>query len=114
MNWVSDTPWTAWRSFEGVERVVGLDEGYRALWGGHHADRGEKLQWRRRDAIDQWRDDRGRFDALGIVEPPGRHRSTLDEHGFAGALEGRNDVARRHVIAAWSNAARFGQQPGER
>ncbi|MGB8197966.1 MAG: relaxase domain-containing protein [Acidimicrobiales bacterium] len=105
------TPWTAWRSFEGVERVVGLDEGYRALWGGHHVDRGEKLQWGRRDAIDQWRDDRGRFEPLGIVEPPGRHRSTLDEHGFAGALEGRHGVARRHVITAWSNAARFGQSP---
>jgi hypothetical protein len=103
------TPWTAWRSFEGVERVVGLDEGYRALWGGHHADRGEKLHWRRRDAVDQWRSDRARFDALGVIEPPARHRSTLDEHGFAGALEGNHNVARRHVITAWSNAARFGQ-----
>ena len=105
------TSWSAWRSFEGVEHVVGLDEGYRALWGGHHADRGEKLHWRRRDAIEQWRDDRARFDSLGVIDPPTRHRSTLDEHGFAGALEGRRDVTRRHVIAAWSNAARFGQDP---
>jgi hypothetical protein len=105
------TPWTAWRSFEGVEHVAGLDEGYRALWGGHHADRGEKLHWRRRDALEQWSDDRERFQSLGVIEAPSRHRSTLDEHGFAGALEGRPDVARRHVIAAWANAARFGQSP---
>lgn len=103
------TPWTAWRSFEGVEHVVGLDEGYRALWGGHHADRGEKLQWRRRDAMDRWSEDRSRFDALGVIDPPSRDRSTLDEHTFAGAFEGRPDVARRHVITAWSNAAQFGQ-----
>jgi hypothetical protein len=103
------TPWTAWRSFEGVEHVVGLDEGYRALWGGHHADRGEKMHWRREDAVNHWRSDFARFESLGVIEPPSRHRTTLDEHGFAGALEGRNDVARRHVITAWSNAARFGQ-----
>jgi hypothetical protein len=103
------TPWSAWRSFEGVEHVVGLDEGYRALWGGHHADRGEKLQWRRSDAIERWSDDRSRFESLGVIAPPTRHRSTLDEHAFAGALEGRSDVARRHVVTAWSNAARFGQ-----
>jgi hypothetical protein len=103
------TPWTAWRSFGGVEHVVGLDEGYRALWGGHHADRGEKLHWQRRDAVERWSSDRARFDSLGVIDPPKRHRSTLDEHGFAGALEGRSEVARRHVIAAWSNAARFGQ-----
>jgi len=104
------TPWSAWRSFEGVEHVVGLDEGYRALWGGHHAERGEKLHWRRRDAIEKWSADRDRFESLGVIDPPTRHRSTLDEHGFAGALEGRSDVARRHVITAWSNAARFGQR----
>lgn len=103
------TPWSAWRSFEGVEHVVGLDEGYRALWGGHHADRGEKLHWGRGDAIDQWSGDRARFETLGVIDPPSRHRSSLDEHAFAGALEGRHDVARRHVITAWSNAARFGQ-----
>ncbi|MGD0853243.1 MAG: relaxase domain-containing protein [Acidimicrobiales bacterium] len=105
------TPWSAWRSFGGVEHVVGLDEGYRALWGGHHADRGEKLHWRRGDAVERWKLDRNRFESLGVIDPPSRHRSTLDEHGFAGALEGRSDVARRHVITAWSNAARFGQSP---
>jgi hypothetical protein len=104
------TQWSSWRSFEGVERVAGLDEGYRALWGGHHADRGEKLHWRRDDALEKWSDDRARYESLGIVDAPVRGL-TLDEHAFAGALEGRYDVARRHLIAAWSNAARFGQHP---
>ncbi|MEO9180108.1 MAG: relaxase domain-containing protein, partial [Acidimicrobiales bacterium] len=105
------TPWTAWRSFKGIEHVAGLDEGYRALWGGHHLERGEKLRWERSDARGSWLADQQRFSAQGVIDPPSRHRTTLDEHGFAGAFEGRADVARRHVIEAWSNAARFGQDP---
>lgn len=103
------SPWTAWRSFNGVEHVAGLDEGYRALWGGHHPERGEKLHWERRDARETWSLDQQRFSAEGVMDPPTRHRTTLDEHGFAGAFEGRIEVARRHVVEAWSNAARFGQ-----
>jgi hypothetical protein len=103
------TPWTAWRSFRGIEHVEGLDEGYRALWGGHHQHRGEKLRWDRDDALDAWRHDAARFSSHGVVAPPQRSRASLDEHGFSGALEGTHDVARRHVIAAWANAARFGQ-----
>lgn len=105
------TPWSAWRSFKGIEHVAGLDEGYRALWGGHHPERGEKLHWERIDARKSWSADQQRFNAEGVMEPPSRHRTTLDEHGFAGAFEGRIDVARRHVVEAWSNAARFGQNP---
>jgi hypothetical protein len=102
------TPWSAWRSFEGVEHVVGLDEGYRVLWGGHHQQRGEKLQWDRAEAVANWRKDRERFSPQGEREPPSRRRR-VDEHRFAGALEGRLDVARRHVVEAWSNAVRYGQ-----
>ena len=102
------TPWSAWRSFQGVEHVVGLDEGYRVLWGGHHQLRGEKLQWDRGQAVARWRNDLQRFASHGELEAPAR-RDTLDEHRFAGALEGRPDVARRHVVEAWSNSARFGQ-----
>ena len=104
------SPWAAWRSFEGIEHVVGLDEGYRALWGGHHPERGEKRHWRREDAVQAWRRDLERFEAHGVVSAPSR-RVTLDEHAFAGALEGRTDVARRHVVEAWANAATYGQNP---
>jgi hypothetical protein len=106
------TPWSAWRSFDGVERVVGLDEGYRALWPGHHRDRGEKLAWDRGATVAAWGRDARRFESLGVVEAP-RVRGLLDEHGFSGALEGRVDVARRHLLEAWANAARFGQDPRE-
>jgi hypothetical protein len=102
------TPWSAWRSFEGVERVAGLDEGYRALWSGHHRDRGEKLAWDRATTIAAWAHDARHFEPLGVLDAP-RVRDVLDEHGFAGALEGRHDVARRHVLEAWANAARYGQ-----
>lgn len=107
----SRTPWSAWRSFEGVERVVGLDEGYRALWGGHHHDRGTKLSWSRDEARANWRADLERFEPLGVVAAPARGTRELDEHRFAAALEGRYDVARRHVLEAWANAAPFGQEP---
>jgi hypothetical protein len=106
------SPWSVWRSFEGIERVVGLDEGYRALWSGHHRERGEKLAWSRDQTVAAWTRDRERFEELGtVVAPP--HGRNLDEHRFAGALEGRSDVARRHVITAWANAATFGQDPKE-
>lgn len=107
------TPWTAWRSFEGVDHVIGLDEGYRALWAGHHRERGEKLSWSRDETIAAWQRDQSRFERLGAVRAPTGARDVLDEHRFSGALEGRYDVARRHVVAAWANAASFGQQPKE-
>ncbi len=103
------TPWTSWRSFLGAEHVVGLDEGYRALWAGHHRDRGEKLSWGREETLASWRRDAERFVSIGEVDPPSTHRRHLDEHRFCGAMEGRMDVSRRHVIAAWSDAAVFGQ-----
>lgn len=104
------TPWSAWRSFEGVEHVVGLDEGYRALWPGHHRDRGEKLRWSRDETLSAWSRDQVRFEPLGVLPAPAR-ANTLDEHRFAGAFEGRYGVARRHVVEAWANAATFGQPP---
>jgi hypothetical protein len=105
----SRTSWAAWRSFEGIERVVGLDEGYRALWSGHHRDRGEKLSWTRDETVRSWSGDLTRFESLGVVPVTRRERNVLDEHRFAGALEGRDDVARRHLITAWADAAPFGQ-----
>jgi hypothetical protein len=107
------TPWSAWRSFEGVEHVVGLDEGYRVLWSGHHRDRGEKLAWSRDETKSSWARDSERFQPIGQFLAPVGDRSVLDEHRFSGAIEGRSDVARRHVLAAWADAAPFGQDPSD-
>ena len=105
------TKWTAWRSFEGIEHVVGVDEGFRALWGGHHSGRGEKLYWTRSDTVAAWRSDLTRYVPHGELVAPPHDRTLLDEHSFAGAFEGRIDVARRHVVQAWSNAAIYGHDP---
>ncbi|MGB8180356.1 MAG: relaxase domain-containing protein [Acidimicrobiales bacterium] len=107
----SRTPWSAWRSFAGVERVAELDEGYRALWSGHHRDRGEKLAWTREETVRSWTRDLTHYEPLGVVPVAHRERGVLDEHRFAGALEGRSDVARRHLVAAWADAAPFGHDP---
>ncbi len=107
------TPWVAWRSFEGVDHVRGLDEGYRTLWGGHHGDRGEKLRWGREETMAHWTRDLERFEPEVTLESPRRDVNVLDEHSFAGAFEGRREVARRHVVAAWANAAPFGVHPKE-
>ncbi|MBW4030442.1 MAG: relaxase domain-containing protein [Acidobacteria bacterium] len=103
------TPFVPWRSFEGVEHVDGLDEGYRVLWGGHHADRGEKRRWSRHDALSAWASDLARFETYGARLAPSRGADVLSEHAFAAAFEGRDQVARRHVVAAWANAATFGR-----
>jgi hypothetical protein len=102
------TPWAAWRTFSGVELVDGLDEGYRALWGGHHHDRDEKRYWERAEVVERWRHDLERFEAAGVIAPPPR-RGYLDEHRFGAAFEGLTDVTRRHVVAAWADAAVHGQ-----
>ena len=101
--------WTAWRSFEGIEQVVGLDEGYRALWGGHFKDRGAKTMWERDEVVAKWAIDASRFESVKIVAPPERGAPTLDEHSFAGFFEGSVNVTRRHIVNAWANATPFGQ-----
>ncbi|MGD0055099.1 MAG: relaxase domain-containing protein [Acidimicrobiales bacterium] len=107
------TTWTAWRSFNGVDHVEGQDEGYRALWGGHHDGRGEKLRWQRGETLEHWRRDLARFAPEGALTSPPRPRGRLDEHVFSGALEGRVDVTRRDVVRAWADAATFGQSAQE-
>ena len=107
------TPWTAWRSFSGVEYVSGLDEGFRALWGGHFDERGAKTLWERSDVVSAWEADRRRFDPQGSVAPPRSARDRLDEHSFASSLEGRYEVPRRAIVEAWANAATFGQSGTE-
>jgi hypothetical protein len=103
------TPFSPWRSFEGVEHVAGLDEGYRVLWGGHHLERGVKRHWTREGIRDAWGSDLSRFEPHGSRLVPERERGRLDEHAFQAALEGRHGVARRHIVEAWANAATFGR-----
>jgi hypothetical protein len=99
------TTWRAWRSFYGNEHVVGVDEGYRVLWGGHHDDRGEKLHWSREDAVRAWRGDLARY--VAEVAPVAPQRS-FDEHAYGGAFEGLVRVTRRDVVEAWAHASVFG------
>ncbi len=106
------TPWRAWRSFSGVEHVAGVDEGYRALWGGHHDERGDKLEWGRAQALARWADDRQRLDERGAIPAPAP-RDTLDEHAFGAALEGLERVNRRDLVAAWADAATYGARATE-
>jgi hypothetical protein len=102
------TPWVPWRSAQGTEHVRDLDEGYRALWGGHFDDRPAKVLPSRADVVARWADDQRRFLSVATVSPPSRDPHLLDEHGFAASFEGQYDVPRREVVAAVANAAVFG------
>ncbi len=99
------TTWRAWRSFYGHEHVVGVDEGYRVLWGGHHDDRGEKVHWSREDARSAWDADLARYVPEVAPRVPSRE---FDAHAYHGAFEGLVRVTRRDVVAAWAHASVFG------
>ena len=107
------TPFQAQRTFHGVEVVAGLDEGYRALWGGRHDARGDKRLWRRHEIVERWRSDLERFQPVGELVERLPASLELDEHRFGSSLEGRREVARRHVVEAWSDAAVTGHDPRE-
>ena len=97
---------TAWRSFSGVEGVTGLDEGYRAIWGGYADERGDKPSWTREQVVERWRRDLGRFEPIGETpEPP---RRLFDAHLFAAAFEGATRITRRDLVRAFANASPFG------
>ena len=108
-----DTPWRPWRSFYGTDHVLGLDEGYRALWGGHFDDRPAKEQWTRDEIVARWSRDITRFDDVAMVPGPRRDRHTIDEHRFAASFEGLTRVARSDIVAAWANAAPWGVAASE-
>ncbi len=107
------TPYVPWRSFDGVEHVAGLDEGYRVLWGGHFSERGPKRHWTREEMRASWASDLSRFEEHGVVTPPQRTPDLLDEHVFGAAFEGRTAIVRRHVVEAWAHAATFGQSAAQ-
>lgn len=99
---------TAWRSFSGVEGVSDLDEGYRALWGGHDADRGTKRAWTRDEAVAKWRGDRTRFESIGLSQEP---RRSFDAHRYAAAFEGATRITRRDLVQAFADASSYGVEP---
>ena len=99
---------TAWRSFAGVEGVTGLDEGYRAIWGGHADERGEKPSWTREEVVERWHQDQRRFEPIGTTrEPP---RRSFDAHQFAAAFEGATRITRRDLVRAFADASTFGAE----
>jgi TrwC relaxase len=103
------TSWQPWRSFEGIEHVSGLDEGYRTLWGGHFSERGEKSHPSRSEVTAQWLHDLERFQPEGVVGSPAVSDS-LNEHTFQSAFEGELSLRRRDIVTAWANAAVWGQK----
>ncbi len=99
---------TAWRSFAGVEGVSDLDEGYRAIWGGHADERGEKPSWTREEVVARWSRDQRRFEPYGVIrEPP---RRFFDPHQFAATFEGATRIARRDLVRAFADASTFGAE----
>lgn len=100
------TSHTAWRSFSGTEGVTGLDEGYRALWGGHSDERGPKVAWGRDEVLRRWDHDRERFEEIGVLrEPP---RVEFDAHRYRASFEGATRITRRDLVRAFADASTFG------
>ncbi len=105
------TSWRPWRSFHGVEHVAGVDEGYRALWGGHFDNRPEKSFWRRDDIVRKWEKERAHFEPVAVVREPSRSRSVLDEQAFARSILEHQHITRPVLVEAWCDAASFGLDP---
>lgn len=103
------TTWRPWRSFRGRDHVASLDEGWRALWGGHSLERAPKRHWSRTETCAAWDDARRHFVAQGVVEPPTRH---FDYHCLAAQLWRADGVGRRDLVAALAHAAVFGAHAG--
>ncbi len=102
------TSWRAWRSRSGGDHVAGLDEGYRALWGGHFDDRPSKQSWSRAAIVHRWESDLERFEALTVLPEPRRNPHVLDEYSFSAYLEGLYGLTRRDLVAAAAHATPFG------
>jgi hypothetical protein len=102
-----DTPYRAWRSFQGIEHVVGIDEGWRSLFGGHHEERGSKKQWDALNIRGRWEIERERWiPEFQVPVPPWTNH--LHEHSFGANLLRKERSARRDLITAWAHAATFG------
>ncbi len=104
----TETGRRSWRSFNGIEYVEGVDEGLRALWSGHNADRDPKKMWTRAEAHGQWQRDLERYEEAPQLLPPVRSDDHLHEHAFRSALDGHGRVYRHDLVRAWMDAATFG------
>jgi len=102
------TPWQPWRSFTGAELVRGLDEGYRALWGGHFEDRPAKQHWTREEVRAKWASDVERFEPLTEIDMPELSREGFNHHAFQAALSTKTSIYRRDIVAAFSEARPLG------
>lgn len=107
------TSWTPWQSARGIDHVGGLDEGYRALWGGHFAERGTKRRWTREEIVRKWESDLRSFTPLATVPVPPRPRGQINEYAFGRALRGESRLDRPRLLAAWCNAATYGAPADE-
>ncbi len=103
------TAYRPWRSFAGNELVVGVDDGYRALWSGRSEVRPPKKAWARDEIVAKWAADLEGFRPFGERPAPLSRVGHLDEHSLGAQLSGINSLFRRSAMAAWANAAIVGQ-----
>lgn len=85
-----------WRGHLGDEHVIGLDEGWRAMWPGRH-ERGEpKRLWTREQILDRWDVAKSRFEyPVGELAAP---RSRFDTHHAEFLWR---ESPRRHELDGW-------------
>ena len=90
-----------WRGFVGDEHVVGLDEGWRAMWPGHH-DRGEaKKIWTREAIVERWEQTRDRFEhPVGELAPPRGHFDVHHAESLWRELPRRRAIDGLGIVAA--------------
>ena len=102
------TTYIPWRSFSGNELVLGVDNGYRALWSGRSRVRQEKKLWRREEILAQWAKDLEKLQLFG--EREAIPSVIFQEHTFGAELSRKHSVYRRTAITAFANAATFGER----
>lgn len=96
------------RTFSGNELVVGVDDGYRALWSGRESGNLPKRIWTREEIRGRWAQDLSRFRPFAESAPLVQNKGEFDEHAFAAQLSSETSIFRRNVVSAWANATSFG------
>lgn len=104
---VTRTGRMAWRAFDGRDFVEGIDFGVLALWPGGIERGAAKRSWARHDVVAHWvRQLADRVPTPEVTAP--RRTSHIMEHAFGAHLAPRHSISRRHIVAAFANAAMFG------